>query len=125
MSAMAGSEVAAARSRRRFTAGGTLFVVVLIALVVYLAVPMRTYLGQRERLAELETLAVAGDWAQVGAAADAVVAAAAELGAADVEPPAIDAQRIQLRRCPWLEPPVRAHRCRSTAARRKRKRPRA
>jgi cell division protein FtsL len=46
--------VAASAHRVRFTPRAALLALVVTALLFYLAVPLRTYLGQRDRLAELE-----------------------------------------------------------------------
>jgi cell division protein FtsB len=43
-----------ARGRSRFTARGAILMVVLTALIFSLVVPLRTYMAQRDRLAQLE-----------------------------------------------------------------------
>jgi cell division protein FtsB len=42
------------RGRSRFTARGAILAVVLTALLLYLVVPLRTYMAQRSHLAQLE-----------------------------------------------------------------------
>jgi cell division protein FtsB len=44
----------AARGRSRFTARGAILMVVVTVLALYLVVPLRTYMAQRDRLSQLE-----------------------------------------------------------------------
>jgi cell division protein FtsB len=44
----------ATRGRSRFTARGAILAVVVTALLLYLVVPLRTYMAQREHLGQLE-----------------------------------------------------------------------
>ena len=44
----------AVRGRSRFTARGAILAVVIMALLLYLVVPLRAYMAQRARLGQLE-----------------------------------------------------------------------
>jgi cell division protein FtsL len=51
---MRAEAVAAARGRSRVTARGTILAIVVTVLLLYLVVPLRAYMAQRDRLGQLE-----------------------------------------------------------------------